>query len=86
MRLLDILKKEAIIPDLKARHKKEALEELSAAIAAAQGIEKGPLLDVLLDRERLGSTGIGDGIAIPHGKNQNGQGFGRGLRTKPERR
>lgn len=68
MRLLEILKKDAIIPDLTARHKKEVLDELCVKLAEAQGLEKEPLLDVLLEREKLGSTGIGDGIAIPHGK------------------
>ena len=70
MTLLDILKKEAIIPELKARYKKEVLEELCLKVADAEGIKKDALLEVLLDRERLGSTGIGEGIAIPHGKSR----------------
>jgi PTS system nitrogen regulatory IIA component len=68
MHLLDILKAEAIIPDLAARHKKEALDELCRTVAELEGVDKEPLLEVLLEREKLGSTGIEDGIAIPHGK------------------
>jgi len=71
MRLTDILKKEAIISGLTARHKKEVLEELCKVVAANEGLESGPLLQVLLEREKLGSTGIGEGIAIPHGKVDN---------------
>jgi PTS system nitrogen regulatory IIA component len=70
MKLLDILKKEAIIPELTARHKKEVLEELCAVVADMKGLRKEPLLEVLLDREKLGSTGIGDGVGIPHGKSR----------------
>ena len=68
MKLSEILDKEAIVTDLAARHKKEVLEELCQAMARVEEIEVQPLLEVLLERERLGSTGIGDGIAIPHGK------------------
>ena len=71
MKLLDILKKEAIIPELSARHKKELLEEMCSILASQEGLEAEPLLKVLLEREKLGSTGIGDGIAIPHGKSTN---------------
>jgi len=68
MKLLEIMKKEAILPELAAQHKKEALEELCAALATQERLDAAPLLEVLLEREKLGSTGIGDGIAIPHGK------------------
>lgn len=68
MHLLDILKRETIIPELTARHKKEVLDELCQPVAALEGVDKNPLLEVLLEREKLGSTGIEDGIAIPHGK------------------
>lgn len=71
MKLLDILPQKAIISELKARHKKEVLEELCRKVADIEGLEKEPLLEVLLEREKLGSTGIGDGIAIPHGKSNN---------------
>lgn len=70
MKLLDILRNEAIIPELRAKHKKGVLEELCRAAAAQEGLEAGSLLEVLLEREKLGSTGIGEGIAIPHGKTE----------------
>ena len=69
MRLSDILEENNIIPDLKAKDKKGVLEELAEAIASRQpSLDKNSLVRVLLERERLGSTGIGDGVAIPHGK------------------
>jgi nitrogen PTS system EIIA component len=69
MRLSEILDEKNIIPDLKARDKKGALEELAGTVASnRQSMDKNSLVKVLLERERLGSTGIGDGVAIPHGK------------------
>ncbi len=69
MKLSDILKPGLIVPDLKAQDKKGVLEELAQIITQQEpSLSKGSLLQVLLERERLGSTGIGDGIALPHGK------------------
>jgi len=69
MKLSEILKPECIISNLKAHDKKGALEELSGIITDQEpSLNKGYLLQVLLERERLGSTGIGEGIALPHGK------------------
>jgi PTS system nitrogen regulatory IIA component len=68
MKILDVLQKEAIISDLKAQDKKEILEELVAPIARITGVNHKDLVRVLMDREQLGSTGIGGGIGIPHGK------------------
>jgi PTS system nitrogen regulatory IIA component len=69
MKLSEILEEENIILDLKAKDKKEALEELAESIASREtSLDKGSLVKGLLERERLGSTGIGEGIAIPHGK------------------
>ncbi|MDY0163892.1 PTS sugar transporter subunit IIA [Desulfobotulus sp.] len=68
MKLLDVLTHETIITDLQARDKMAALEELVAPLARQKNLPKEELMRVLLERERLGSTGIGDGIAIPHGK------------------
>jgi PTS system nitrogen regulatory IIA component len=69
MKLSDILEEENIIPDLKARDKKRAIEELTDAIVKNNpSLEKHSLVRVLLERESLGSTAIGDGVAIPHGK------------------
>ena len=69
MKLSEILEENYIIPDLKAIDKKGVLEELSDAVISHEpSLDKSSLVKVLLERERLGSTGIGDGVAIPHGK------------------
>lgn len=69
MKILDILPREAIISELQGRTKKEVLEELTGALLHHRPeLNRTRLMEVLLERERLGSTGIGDGIAIPHGK------------------
>ena len=69
MRIADILTEEMVIPELHAGGKREALDEMTAALAAAHPeIDKERLREVLEEREKLGSTGIGGGIAIPHGK------------------
>ncbi|MBT8349917.1 MAG: PTS sugar transporter subunit IIA [Deltaproteobacteria bacterium] len=68
MKILDVLQKESIISDLKSQDKKGILEELVAPIAIITGINDKDLIQVLMDREQLGSTGIGGGIGIPHGK------------------
>jgi nitrogen PTS system EIIA component len=71
MKLSEILDAGNIIPDLKARDKKKALEELAETIVKSRpSLDKNSLVKVLQERERLGSTGIGDGVAIPHGKFQ----------------
>ena len=71
MKLSEILNPDNIIPDLGAKDKKGVLEELVDVIASHDpSLDKDSLVKVLLERERLGSTGIGDGIAIPHGKFQ----------------
>ena len=69
MKLTDILSEEHIVADLSARSKKGVIEELSNVLLKFEpSLDKTKLLEVLVERERLGSTGIGDGIAIPHGK------------------
>ncbi len=69
MKIMDILVKDAVILDLVSSDKHGVLEELTRAVAACEPeLEAGRLLQVLLDREKLQSTGIGDGVAIPHGK------------------
>ena len=69
MRLSELLGEDNVISDLKARDKKTVLEELAQTIVDQEpDLDKSSLVKVLLDRERLGSTGIGDGVAIPHGK------------------
>jgi PTS system nitrogen regulatory IIA component len=71
MKILDVLQPEAILPELKSQTKQEVLEELSAPVAQLAQIDPAALVRVLLERERLGSTGIGGGIGIPHGKLPN---------------
>ena len=71
MKICDVLHKEAILADLKARSKKGILEELVAPVAGIAHVGHDDLVKVLLERERLGSTGIGGGIGIPHGKMKN---------------
>jgi nitrogen PTS system EIIA component len=69
MKLLDILPKESIISELRGRSKRDVLEELTDALLRHKPqLDRAQVVEVLLERERLGSTGIGDGIAIPHGK------------------
>ncbi len=71
MKLSELLDQNHIIPDLKAKDKKGVLEELVDVIFCSDpSFDKDSLVKVLLERERLGSTGIGDGVAIPHGKFQ----------------
>jgi PTS system nitrogen regulatory IIA component len=71
MKILDVLDKEAILVDLKATDKIGILNELVAPAARITGIDHQDMVQVLMERERLGSTGIGGGIGIPHGKLKN---------------
>ncbi len=68
MKILDVLHPEAILADLKSQDKKGILEELVEPISRITGMKHSELVRVLMDREQLGSTGIGEGIGIPHGK------------------
>lgn len=68
MKLLEVLTKETILIDLASRDKKSVLEELAAPVASMANISTDELVRVLMEREQLGSTGIGGGIGIPHGK------------------
>src|SRR5512135_2933236 len=69
MKITEILPEALVIPALKGKSKEEVLRELATAMAAQHpDIDANRLVDVLWERERLGSTAIGDGIAIPHGK------------------
>ncbi len=71
MRLSDIMGEDNVIPDLKAGDKKRAIEELAEALIKNKpSLDKDSLVRILLERESLGSTAIGDGVAIPHGKFQ----------------
>ena len=68
MLLSDLVAPHAIIPTLKASSKKQALQELAAKAAELSGQNERAIFDILMQREKLGSTGVGNGIAIPHGK------------------
>ena len=69
MKIIDLLKPAAITADLKATGKNEVLAELTDAILKVEnGLDRDEVINVLQERERLGSTGIGEGVAIPHGK------------------
>ena len=68
MELGDILATDGIVPQLTATSKKEALEELASLASKSTGIDQREVFNALLHRERLGSTGLGHGIAIPHVK------------------
>jgi PTS system nitrogen regulatory IIA component len=68
MPLSDLIAPNAVLPALKANSKKQVLQELAAKAAELTGLPEREVFDTLLQRERLGSTGVGAGIAIPHGK------------------
>jgi PTS system nitrogen regulatory IIA component len=69
MKITEMLRQEFILGELEGKGKKEALTELSGVFKTPGiNLDSGEMLKVLLEREKLGSTGIGEGIAIPHGK------------------
>jgi PTS system nitrogen regulatory IIA component len=65
---MDVIDPDLISADLKAGNKREALEELALMVAIKEGLDIKTLVPILEEREKLGSTAIGDGFAIPHGK------------------
>lgn len=68
MEITDLITPAAVIPNLRAGSKKQALQDLAKKAAEITGLHERAIFDVLLERERLGTTGVGNGIAIPHGK------------------
>ncbi|ODR99815.1 transcriptional regulator [Methyloceanibacter methanicus] len=68
MTLADLIAPEAVLPSLNAKDKKQLLAELAVRASEISGLQQRDIFDVLLQRERLGSTGLGQGVAIPHGK------------------
>jgi nitrogen PTS system EIIA component len=70
MLLSDFISPDSVVASLKAKSKKQLLQDLSVRAARLTGLSERDIFDVLLQRERLGSTGLGHGIAIPHGKVQ----------------
>lgn len=67
MKIADILSRDRVILELKSKGKQEVIQEMTAVLPK-EGLDLDRVVQVLMDRERLGSTGIGDGVAIPHGK------------------
>jgi PTS system nitrogen regulatory IIA component len=68
MEITDLIRPHAVVPNLRVTSKKQALQELSRRAADLIGVPERRIFDVLVERERLGTTGVGNGIAIPHGK------------------
>ena len=68
MDLGDLISRDAVIASLKAKTKKQALQDLATKAAEITGLDGRMIFEALLQRERLGSTGVGRGIAIPHGR------------------
>jgi len=84
MKILDILEKRMIIPQLASQNKEGALRELVHVLAQVEKqVDEERMMETLLERESLGSTGIGEGVAIPHGKSKDVKkllaSFGRSL-------
>ncbi|HEX3858222.1 MAG TPA: PTS IIA-like nitrogen regulatory protein PtsN [Pseudolabrys sp.] len=68
MALADLVAQNAVMPALKVNNKKQAIQELSARAAELTGQSERAILEILQQREKLGSTAVGNGVAIPHGK------------------
>ena len=71
MPLTDLVAPNAILPALRVNNKKQVLHELAARAATLTGQNERAIFDILMQREKLGSTAVGNGIAIPHGKMEN---------------
>lgn len=68
MRFSELLTAECVLPDIKANCKREAFKAIAENAAARTGVSANEIVNVLLNREKLGSTGVGEGVAIPHAK------------------
>ncbi len=68
MEIAELLQQDGVVANLKVTSKKQALQELAQKAAHLTDLHERKIFDVLLERERLGTTGVGQGIAIPHGK------------------
>ena len=68
MTLTDLVAPNAILPALKVNNKKQVIQELAARAAELTGQNERAILEILTQREKLGSTAVGNGVAIPHGK------------------
>ncbi len=68
MQINDLISSEVVVANLKATSKKQVLQDLSRRASDSTGLPERTIFEVIMDRERLGTTGVGNGIAIPHGK------------------
>ncbi len=68
MEIHELLSPDGVVANLKANSKKQALQELASRAARLTGLHERQIFETLLERERLGTTGVGNGIAIPHGR------------------
>ncbi|GGB35270.1 PTS IIA-like nitrogen regulatory protein PtsN [Tistrella bauzanensis] len=68
MEIADLLRAEGVFASLKSSSKKQVLQDLSQRAAELTGIDERTIFETLLERERLGTTGVGNGVAIPHGR------------------
>lgn len=71
MEITDLITTESVAANLHATSKKQAIQDLAKKAADITGLHERAIFDVLMERERLGTTGVGNGIAIPHGKLAN---------------
>jgi PTS system nitrogen regulatory IIA component len=83
MKILDVLDKRLIVPEIASKTKEGVLRELVHVLAQVEKVSEDRMIEILLERESLGSTGIGEGVAIPHGKSKEVKkilaSFGRSL-------
>ncbi len=68
MDIAELIRPDGVIANLRASSKKQTLQELSKRAAGLTGLAERAIFEILIQRERLGTTGVGQGIAIPHGK------------------
>ena len=68
MEIVDLITPDSVLTSLRVTSKKQALQDIAKRAASIVGLPERRIFDVLVERERLGSTGVGNGIAIPHGK------------------
>jgi len=68
MKIVEFLEQSAVVDDLAGTSAQQVLADLTRPLAASHKVDAQRLLETLLEREKLGSTGIGEGVAIPHGK------------------
>ncbi len=72
MKIAEILQEQCVVAEIRGKTKKEIIAELVEALAKARLVKDvEPVVNVVMDREKLGSTGIGNGVAVPHGKLKN---------------